>query len=1115
MNLRGWLRDLGLEQYETAFRENAIDETVLPRLTAQDLKDIGVVAVGHRRKLLDAIAALQGGEKTGAPDSAWTAERRQVAVMFSDLVGSTALSTRLDPEDLREIIASYQACVAETVREFGGYVAKYMGDGVLVYFGYPAAGEDDAERAVRAGLAVTAAVAALKAPVPLQTRVGIATGLVVVGDLVGSGAAAERGIVGETPNLAARLQGIAEPGTIVIDEATRKLLGNLFDLEDLGAHELKGMAKPVRASAVLAARPFESRFEALRSGGLTPLVAREREVSVLAERWREAQAGAGQLVLLSGEAGIGKSRVTAALLERLRPEPHACLRYFCSPQHTDSAFFPVIAQMERAAALARDDAVPVKLDKLDALVAKRGGPSADAALFAEMLSLPNDGRYPALDGPPRLRRRRLLEAFAAQIEAITASSPVLMIFEDAHWSDPTSLEALGALVDRMERLRLLLIVTFRPEFEPPWIGRSNATPLALGRLSQREIATMIDRLVGADGVAPHLRHEILARTDGVPLFVEEMTKAVLEAASEGRAHRAAASAPVPIPAVPAALHASLMSRLDRLGPAKEVAQAGAAIGREFSLALLALVLRKPEADTRAALDRLVGAGLLFCDRAAADETYQFNHALVRDIAYGSLLREPRRALHARIAAALETGFASFAENHPELVARHFAAADIADKAAALWGKAGRRSLARSALAEAADQLAHALRLIEGLPGTPALRRERIRLQTDLANALIHTKGHASPETRACFEQARALIAQAESLGELPDDPLAIFSVLYGFWVGSRMAFQGDVTCELAAQFMALAESQRETAPRMIGHLLRGISLVLVGDLDEGRTHLDRAVAFYDPAEHRPLATRFGHDVRVTALCWRGLASWMLGFPGAARDDARSALGDAREVGQAATSMFALSHVSLLLLHCGCHAEAEASIEELVALAEAKGSVYWQSYGTLLRGWLLALNGEASGAVSLATAASAAMRSTGATAYGPWYYSYLARAHAALGQFAEARRCLGDALRALETAKEAWCEADVLRIAGEIEMMSPRPDMAKAEASFEKALAVARRQRAKAYALRAATDLAKLWASQGKRQPARALLLSAYGAFTEGFDLPDLMSAKAVLDALAA
>jgi class 3 adenylate cyclase/predicted ATPase len=1125
MDLGDWLRSLGLEQYEVAFRDNAIDEKVLPRLTAEDLKDLGIGIVGHRRTLLDAIAVLRVDANAEAPppnalptidtSPKDTAERRQVTVMFSDLVGSTALSARMDPEDLREVISAYQICVAETVRRFGGFAAKYLGDGVLVYFGYPQAHEDDAERAVRAGLELIAAVVGLKTRAPLQTRIGVATGLVVVGDLIGSGEAQERGIVGETPNLAARLQGIAEPNTVVIAASTRRLLGNLFELEDLGAKDLKGIAGPVRAWAALRASSVEGRFEAMHAAGLTALVGREEEFELLLRRWSRAKTGEGQVVLLSGEAGIGKSRLTAALLESIATEPHTRLRYFCSPQHTDSALYPIIGQMERAAGLAHDDTPQARLDKLDALLAQTASSIEDAALFAEMLSLHHDGRYPALELTSERRRQRTLEALSLQMEALSRSSPVLMIFEDAHWTDPTSLEVFGRVVHQIATLRVLLIVTFRPEFEPPWIGRPHVTALTLNRLAQRDIDVMIDRVVGNKLLPASVRRDIIERTDGIPLFLEEMTKAVLEAESEGEARRTAGAVPSSALAVPASLHASLMARLDRLGPAKEVAQIGAAIGREFSHALLAAVARKPESELESALDRLIAAGLLFRQGVSPHASYLFKHALVQDAAYGTLLREPRRALHARIAETIEGQFAEIVERQPELLARHCTEAGLIEKAAGLWGKAGQRSLERSALVEAAAQLTRAIDLIATLSDTPARRREQIKLQLALANALMHVKGYAAPEIRASLDKARSFIEQAEALGESSEDPLLLFSVLYGFWVANHWAFNGDVCRDLAAQFLALAEKQKTIVPLMIGHRLVGNSLLHTGDSVESRVHYDQAIALYDPMEHRPLATRFGQDARVTTLGFRSQALWALGYPEAALTDTDHALEYAREIGQAATLMLALSFAGLICNLCRNHTEAIVRAQELMPLAEEKGSLPWKALGMMNQGSALAMTGRASEAIEVLTSVLAAFRATGATLFTPFYLLYLARAYAELDQFDEAWHRIYEAMTLVETTKESWCEADLHRTAGEIALMSPKPDAATAEAYFKRALAIARKQQSKSWELRAAMSLARLWRDQSKRDEARDLLAPVYGWFTEGFDTLDLKEAKALLGELHA
>jgi class 3 adenylate cyclase/predicted ATPase len=1122
LDIDGWLRGIGLAQYAEIFRANDIDGELLGRLTNDDLKDIGVASFGHRKKLLEAIAALTAVPEAPSsipvtvtePKTHDTAERRQVTVMFSDLVGSTALSVRMDPEDLREVISAYQKCVAETVRHLGGFVARYVGDGVLVYFGYPQAHEDDAERAVRAGLELITAVAGLKTCAPQQVRVGIATGLVVVGHRILSGESEERGMVGETPNLAARLQSIAEPNMVVIAESTRRLLGSFFQLDDLGMRSLKGIAGPVRAWAVLQASSVASRFEALHPTGLTALVGREEEFELLRRRWFKATNGEGQVVLLSGEAGIGKSRLTTAFVELLADERHIRLRYFSSPQHTDSALYPIIGQMERAAGLARDDTSQAKLDKVDRLLKQTSTSAQDAALFAEMLSLPNDGRYPAVELTPQQRRQRTLEALVLQMQALARSCPVLMVFEDAHWADPTSLELLGRAVDRIRRLRVLLIVTFRPEFEPGWIGQPHVTSLSLTRLAPREVSAMIDHFVANNPLPASIRQDIIERTDGIPLFVEEMTKAVLEAESEGEARRVAALVPSPALAVPATLHASLMARLDRLGPGKELAQIGAAIGREFSHPLLAAVVRKPEAELQTALDRLIWAGLLL-RRDAPYATYFFKHVLVRDAAYSTLLREPRRALHARIAETLESQFPEISETQPELLARHYTEAGQIEKAAALWGKAGLRSAQRSALVEAAEQLRRALDQTATLTATPALRREEIKLQVALITPLLHVSGYAAPETRAAVERARLLIEQAEALGEPPEDPLLLFSVLYGFWVANLVAFNGDVMRELAVQFLALADKQRATGPLMMGHRLMGLSLLHTGEIADGRAHLDCAITLYDPVEHRPLATRFGQDIGAATLSWKSLAFWLLGYPQAALADSEHALKVAREIGHSATLMYVLNFSAWTHILCGNYAAANALVDEFSGLKDQTGSLFWGAWGMMQRGCLLALTGKASDAVQTITSGLTAMRSTGTTMWMPLWLSSLARANAEIGQFDDARRCIGEAMAAVETAKERWCEAEVNRIAGEIALLSPEPDAARAEEYFERALAVARAQQAKSWELLAAMSMARLWRDQGRRDEARDLLAPLYGWFTEGFDSRDLKEAKALLDELHA
>jgi predicted ATPase len=753
------------------------------------------------------------------------------------------------------------------------------------------------------------------------------------------------------------------------------------------------------------------------------------------------------------------------------------------------------------------------LDKLDALLALSFTPRQDAALLAEMLSLPNDGRYLTLELAAQQRRQKTLEALTAQLEALSRSNPVLMIFEDAHWIDPTSLEAIGRTVERLRTLGVLLIATYRPEFEPPWIGRPYVTALTLNRLGDWEIAAMIDLVTGNKPLPASIRLDIIERTDGIPLFVEEMTKAVLEADGEGAPERAVGAIPSPYVAVPASLHASLMARLDRLGSAKEVAQIGAVTGREFSHALLAAVARKPEAQLQSALDRLMAAGLLFRQGVPPQATYLFKHALVQDAAYGTLLREPRRELHARIAETIESQFAEIAANRPELVARHCTEAGLIEKAAGLWGRAGLRSLERSALVEAVEQFLRALAQIATLPSKPALRREQIKLQVSLANALMHTKGYAAPETKVAVEQARSLVEQAEARGEPPDDPLLLFSVLWGFWAANLVAFNADVCRDLAAHFLTLAEKQGAKVPLMIGHYVMATTLLLRG-IPEAREHYDQAIVLYDPMEHRPLATRFGQDVRVTILSFRSRALWLLGCPDAALADVDQALKDARDIDQAASLMFALDFASFIRVCSGNYAAANVAVGQLVDLADEKGAWFWKALGMLYRGSLSALTGKASEAVQMITSGLAALRSTGALVWVPWYLSYLAKAYAELGQFDDAARCVNEAMTAMETTKEKWCEAEVHRRAGEIALMSPERDAAKAQRYFERAIEVSRQQQAKSWELRAAMSMARLWRDQGKVQQARELLAPVYGWFTEGFDTLDLKEAEALLEELA-
>ena len=1115
MHVGEWLRSLELSEYEAAFRENAIDSEVLPKLTGDDLKDLGVASVGHRRKLLSAIAALSGtfagptaiAKETDAEPSAHDgAERRQLTVMFCDLVGSTAMSARLDPEDMREIIGAYHKCCATPIVGNGGFIAKYMGDGVLAYFGYPQAHEHDAERAVRAGLAIVEAAPKLEtaAQVPLHVRVGIATGIVVVGDLLGSGEAQERGVVGDTPNLAARLQGIAAPDRVVIAEGTRKLLGGLFELGDLGPHDLRGLGARTHAFAVLRESTQESRFEASHAAGLSPLVGREEESKLLLRRWARAKGGEGQVVLLSGEAGIGKSRLTAALLERLTNEPHVRMRYFCSPQHTDSALYPVIGHMERAAGLAREDDAITRLDKLDALLAKSATSREDAALLAEMLCLLNDGRYPALELAPPQHRQKTLEALTGQIEAIARQSPVLMIFEDAHWADPSSVEVFGRLVDKIDGLRVLLFVTFRPEFAPPWIGRPRVTSLTINRLPPGEVMALIEQVAGNKLLPPNIQQDIFERADGIPLFVEEMTKAVLEAENEVAAARTVAAIPSPMLAVPASLHASLMARLDRLGSAKEVAQIGAAIGREFSQALLAAVVRKQEAELQQALQRLVEAGLLFREGTPPEATYLFNHALVQDAAYGTLLREPRRALHARIAEALETQFTEIAENQPELLARHCAEAGLMEKAAHLWGKAGQRSMSRSALTEAEAQLLRALAHFSALPGTSALRRQQVTLQVALANVQMHTKGYGAPETKASFEQARELAATIEDAAER--NP-----VYYGLWVGSYIRGELTPMRESATAFLSGVAGRQELPEDVSALRAFGLTCWFGGDFAEAKQHLERAVELSSGDRDRGLALRFGQEPGIAAMLNLALALAPLGEISRARGLLEQAESEARNDRHIPT--IAYTHGQTCIVE-GVFHDAERTLpqaKKLETLSREHSLQLWAPVAAFFDQWARRSTGDRTIQLDVMRASVDVFRKSFQPIF-PLGAVLLAEIEAECGQVGVGLARIQELFSEIDRTGQRWFVAETHRAHGDLLRRCDAPDAA--EAAFERAIETARAQGTKLFELRASSSLARLWRDQSKRVEAHDLLSPLYARFTEGFDALDLKEAKALLEELA-
>ena len=1104
MDVAEWLRGLGLEQYAPAFRDNDIDGEVLRRLTAEDLRELGVASIGHRRRLLDAISALSAEMPAVAATRASRdapvpvdAERRQLSVMFCDLVGSTPLSTRFDPEDLREVIGAYHRSVTETVARFAGFVAKYMGDGVLVYFGYPEAHEDDAERAVRAGLAVIDAVDRLAAPEPLSVRLGIASGLVVVGDLVGVGAAQERGVVGETPNLAARLQALAQPGTLVIADSTRRQIGMLFEVEDLGTQSLAGFAEPQRSWRIVGESGVVSRFEALRSEA-TPLLGRDEEFDLLLRRWQQATTGEGRVMLVSGEPGIGKSRLTAALSERVDSDPHIRLRYFCSPHHQDSALYPSIVQLERAAGFGREDTVEEKIGKLQELLAPGARSGGEIELLAELLSLPNTAA--GLNLSPQRKREMLFEALLHQLEALARTNPVLMIFEDAHWIDPTSRELMDLTIDRVRRLPVLLIVTFRPEFQHAWSGQSHVTMLALNRLGERDVAALVRRLAGNATLGNQIVEDIAERTDGVPLFIEELTKAVLES---GDGNATLAASPSPALSIPATLHASLIARLDRLGPvAKEVGQIGAVLGREFGYDLIEEVAQRPTAELRVGLARLAEAGLLFCRGVAPHSSYLFKHALVQDAAYGTLLRARRQELHARVAAALEEQFFDLVQRQPELLAHHLTAAGDTERAVDQWLKAGQYAAARLAHLEAIRHFERGLATLAPLREGPPRDRREIELQLARGLSLITAEGYDSAEAAPAYARAR-------ELAELHGDSRQQFTAVFGLWQWANGTGMILDCRRLSERLLQLATGAADDGLHLQAHHSAWTTCLFAGKPAAGREHCEAGRRLYDPERHRAHRLLYGgHDPGVCAGYVGAQVHWLLGYPDKALAIGAEALAFAERIAHPLSFENALLYDAMLHVNRGA---AELTLQRL-GMAEALAAdqrLAFMLEPRLIHGGALNLQGAFADAVAYLREGLAGRLST--TRLRPYGLALLADALAQQGEHAAALAAVMEGLEAQERLGQRLWDAELQRLEGVALVGLNRLD--DAQGAFEEALGVARRQQAKSYELRAATSLARLWDERGRRAEARDLLAPIYNWFTEGFDTADLKEAKELLDGL--
>jgi class 3 adenylate cyclase/tetratricopeptide (TPR) repeat protein/energy-coupling factor transporter ATP-binding protein EcfA2 len=1062
---------------------------------------------GHRLPATGVEAAGGPAADIAAPQPSQvgSAERRQLTVLFCDLVGSTALSTRLDPEDMREIMRAYHQRCAEVIGRSGGFVAKYMGDGVLAYFGYPQAHEDDAERAVRCGLALVDAARRLQTGhgASIQVRSGIATGVVIVGDLLGEGAAQEQEVIGETPNLAARLQTLAEPGQVVIAQSTRRLTRGLFEYRDLGRVVLKGLADPIQAWQVLAASEVQSRFEAQHETSLAPLVGREEELELLLRRWSQASRGEGRVVLLTGEPGVGKSRLIAALEERLQSQSHVRIRRFCSPQHTDSALYPIINQLERAARFKRGDSPAQKLIKLQNLLAP--GQAAEAAMLADLLSIPRDGQRELFEMDPQKRKEKTFDAISAQLRHLQQQQPVLTIYEDVHWIDPTTLELLALTVERAQHMRVLLIVSARPEFSAPWPGYAHFTTVSLTRLSRREGTTLITEVAQGRALPDEVNNQILVRTDGVPLFIEELTKAVLESGLlRKREHDYVLEGPLAPVAIPTTLHASLMARLDRLSSVRQVAQIGAALGRQFAHELLHIVAEMPERQLNEALEQLVRAELLFRRGTPPHAQYTFKHALVQDVAYAGLLRANRQQLHARIARAYESRFPEIAHAQPELVAHHFTEAGLSDAAIAYWQRAGDLAMARSGHTEAIRHFSVALDLLRKLGEKPNSAAKELELCVKLGPALVMVKGPVSPEVEAIYRRAVAL--------EMGEDSPARFKALWGLYYFSMSSGRLSEAVALADELLGLAQRLGTDDLILEAHHAKWGTSIWSGELAAADEHCQKGISQYDHTRHHALAFAFsGHDPGVCAHAVTAVNMALSGFPQKAMKFGAEAVTLARSLSHPYSLALSKWQYGIVLQVGRQRQSCRDLAMELLELSQQHDFPMMRGAGMFFLGWAMADGDDVEQGIALMEQ-GLALFSAVRRVTRPFMIAVLASAKADLGKSGEGLELLEDALASAKESGERWWEAELHRVKGRLLIACEQDD--EGEACFRRAIEISREQGAKMLELRAATSLARHWSDRCRKAEARDVLAPIYDWFTEGFETPDLKEAKILLDALA-
>lgn len=1125
--LSAWLESLELEVYRDVFQQNAITWDILPELNDDDLISLGVL-LGHRKKLLRAISHLpnsRGDEHAKSPLPAPAperhpaqsdrdrTERRQLTILFCDLVGSTSLACQLDPEDLQSTIRHFLDTSSEAIRRFDGYVAKYMGDGILAYFGYPSAYEHDAERAVHAGLAVLDLVKTLPREgsdhrkVDVGARIGIATGHVIVGEILGQDQAKERAVFGETPNLAARLQAVAAPNQIVIDAATKRLVGSEFEFEDRGDVVLKGFEMPVHVWQVLSATPSVSRFESYRSGRLGCFIGREQETALLMGRWHEAVGGEGQVVVLCGEAGIGKSRMVRNLGARLAEEGCRTMQFQCSPYHTNTALYPVITSLRQTAGLRDEDPSALQLQKLDAWAEHNGiDDQSTRALLADLLSIHSDtwDQHPNVSAEKR--KEMTLEVLVQQLRGLADRNPTLFVVEDAHWLDPTTMELLTLILDQIQLMRILMIVTLRPNVKLGWAESSHVTFLTLGRLPRRHSLELLASMTKGKALPSEVEQAILAKTDGVPLYIEELADNVLKSGLLAEDDNSfSLKAPLQDLSIPDSLQALLMERIDRLGSAKDIVQLGAVIGREFSYELLRETVDVTEGELTDALHLLSASGIIFQTGEIPASKYLFKHALVQDAAYSTLPKKSRRALHARIAKTLESRFAERVTTEPEVLAYHYEQAGLPSQAIEYWRRAALRDVARSANVEALSHFDRALDVVKNLPAGP--ERDLVELNLLIARGapLLSLEGYASDNIEHNYLRSQ-ILAKDNS------DSEQYFLSVWGLWVFHVVRGPLAKACDLAERLLTWATPHGNPDLLIRAHESAGTTYSFLGRLGEAKTHLQAAQALYDPHRHHSQVLPYTQDPGITARIMLARVFWLLGELAQVEILLTEAIDMARELEHPFTTTFTLATASWVYSMLRDVPTTLRLTEEAIQLSTKYSFEVPLAWATSFQGWALAEQGRENGIERLVEGLSAAQRAKASLNH-TYTLALLAENHLRNRQLADGILAIQQAQELAATQGELCWQAELFRLKGELLLAQSDQSIGAAEQCFSEALTIAQNQHAKMLELRAAVSMAKLLRKQGKSDTARGILASVHCKISGQGSNPDLIEAQHVLEQL--